>query len=769
MQSDGANEAGVARWAVGTPYKLSFFSTLPDRTREVARALRPAAGREEIGITVNLGHPDLIVAYPVGGPGENLARRGTLPHLTGSSQVFAFDWVRTDGRQPSFLVPFTPGLDAGWCRLVSLVKLDPRTVATSGLEAEWRFLDGLCDLETGADLRISLLGTLSWPEVIVVITGTSLEAVFNHLYEVFRRTGSSPPTVHRTLTFTCLAEGVLSEDQEEYRRAIPASFKDNLVDSDAGPAATRPSDPVLVSHVQVNSATIAAPELVRRLQDDFQDVQYTLGGTDLVCRPAVGQTWEQFLWKVLRLRDQDTLVASTRLVVGRRLPREEVNPEASDEAAPSPTTVELTEADVEVLSSLSVDVREGFARVVYAFCAAARDRLVASAVWDLIPFVRKMVEFARRKTGDRADEARKVRFLDRHVVQLKLGLEQRLAGVPSAMEHPSSRTAFVHGPMNRAFIAIEELNRHVVEEILGRPTWGFVTVRPSMGRFASDVQVVEVPASCLQDLGQMLPILHEAVHCAEEADDDGIFHYDSPAFLDLLRFLDIPMEDRPQFRSLVSDIGADVFVVERCLGGDLDIYLRSLAPDLQNALDSGLLAIAEALTVRIGAVYLSHLMLWDPGTLREKLADRAPISPGSVVNDLVQLYFNWLESNEIPLPDVPASAGEEGPVLDSDLRVLKKRAGAALARLLLVLPWVHCCLDLDRGKEGPVESPRVGGEGEIAGNPSVVSPLALLVDALRSGASAGHRVTLAAYLTLWHQGVVRAGSWAVSVPGCEPP
>ncbi len=761
-----------ADWRIGKSYKLSFFSTQPGKTRAVSRCLNAVLEQQvgcdsaSLGILVNLGHPDLLVSYPISSLDNNLAKAGTIKGITGSNQVIMFDWEPTSNLRPHYLVPYRARLAAGSCRLVSLVKLSMMEIHKNGLLAEWEFLNRVKDLEPDGNIKISLLGTVSWPECLLVIDGSDLGELFHHLYRINRECAVNPPSFHKSLTFTCLPIDVLSDDRAVFDSTIPSSFRERRVwwlqeGSDSA------HEGMLISHLQVCSTTVAAPELARRLQQRFHSIQYTLGTTDLICRPRKDEYWADFLWNVLELRRTEPSIVTTRLIVGMNLPMEKKMEEGSPGLAFSrhvelPAPIEINEEHVKMLAELGPGVRESVARAIYTFNATLQDPVVSSTLWDMLPFVQKMVEYISMVPEKPLPTNQKTRWLERHSFQLKLGFEQRIAGIPSALEHLPSRVATLHGPQNRILVGLGALVRHIVEKKLARKWHGFITVRATMGKFGSDVQVVEVPAqqTLAPDLRGMLPVLHEAVHCAESGDNNQgieLFRYDTAAFQSLVTALKLDERDLPQFRRLVSDIGADIFVVEHCIAGCYNLYFESIIDELASAIECGLWVLVEQLLVRTGCVYLSWVMLHETQKLAGFLpSESIPIVPRLALERVTRDYWNWLRQKKIDLSALPEGRPEAQKVME--------RVDLALQRLIILLPWIHVCLDLDRGcpeantryssTEHQREQAVNNREGILPADPSAVDPIELLLRKSSRKVSNNLQHTLSTYLVLWHQGIV---------------
>lgn len=708
--------AGIP-WRVGTPtYKLSLVITRAERTREVAGQLQGFLQRRGGTLHMVLGSFDLAMLYPWESHADSLARDGTIPGIIGSTSVVFFPWVHSDQR-----CDFDPVLPPGQVRIISLVKLCPTLVGEHGLRAELRLLDAVRALgeRLGSSVRIDLMGTMSWYECVLCITGADHRDLMRAYLSLCQEEWSPEcrrPLVFHTHTWLCLPGGaVLAPGSAELGEILPPSMALGLDEGHAEDSLGRAA-----CHVHVRTVVAASPSLVSALRRRFDSVDYCLGSTDLVCRPHPDTIWSQLIHDLVELRCEQVGVASTNLVVG--FPGVHADREAPPVQQPSVERlwVNLEPRTIEALERLGEGIREGVTKSVYSFNAYIQDPVVSSAFLDLVAYVRALPELAEPVLEEHPSHYHRVNLLARTVHQFKRGFEQRVAGTFEAMDQLPTRFTTVNGAQNRTLLAIEGLVDSVITGPLARTWHGFATSSPTLSAFRSEAGVVECPRDRTTSIRALFPLLHEAVHCAEQ--QQPILGLDDEAFLALASRWVADPEDHVLHRRL-SDIAADLFAVEYGLRGELAPYLDIVRAWLQD-FHHDHVGLVQTL-IRAACVFVGHTLIHAPpdptGSPRETFhqlmasfwADLEPhvaTEDRQMANKSLPPYLpmvNWLlwRMGLTPGARQPSGAGRldirplpplEGSVIDLDHTLPATLLAEAVVRpvqgsdtVVVLLSWWH--------------------------------------------------------------------------------
>lgn len=694
-------------------------------------------------------------------PGKNLAGTGTTEGVLSSSEIFCVPWTTTSPRAGTPWRAFTPNLRSGHCRLISFMKLSPRVVAEVGLRAEFALLDHLAHADAGGDgVEVSALATLAWPEILVTFDAPDVgSALHRYLACCHEAEFAGRRLVHKTFSFLCFHSDIFSVDKETFERALPI-FPDATADRSGS------SDRPFHLHGLLRSTTDASSQLARSIASRYPSTEFTLGPTDILLDPSDPDARGEFVWDMLNYRRIEPTIHGSRIVVGAPVDgvesgREDGSRTPTTSYQPSPphaAIIRLDRNDILTVEKLGPHLSETLIRSLYAFNSLLQDPVESSAWWDMIANLNLM---RREATADAApqDLLEKRRWMARHLSTFKKGYEQRSAGTFTAFDAPPTPVVTLQGGLNRLLIALQQVVWSAAHHELGREWSGFAVVGSPGSNFQVEAGVVEIPFEHLglpcanhpsAGVRNLFPLLHESLHAADTV--DPVFDLEGPVFMEFQAYATEAAEARPAtndraaegtaLRLLLTEIGADSFAVEICLGGDLDTWVRAAREYLDRSLEDGTDIRSERLLTRFACLYMGSVLRHEPARMEEELPD-VSASSNPTFDSLLCSFWTWLDQTL------------EEPKIKEDLRT---KVTTATAYLAAYLPYLYKRLDLLPLPDTP-PSPReppnvVHGPVDLA-DPDLRAE-ALLAEALVDPCTdLDHMMTL--YLTWWDLGIRRLG------------
>ena len=661
------------RWRVGQdPFFLTLLKTRPSKTNKVCSHLRDALLNLAKGdhpekhslILAAMGGFDIAVLYRWQSPEKMLANYGTWEGILGGTDIVCFPW--SPGEKPGTVrtpfVEFDPKLLGHGCYILSLVKLDPFEVSKKGLRFEHEFLDEVaCTPADQTEIKVSVLGMVGWAECLLLVTGKSICGLLEHFIKLQALPNRETKHffIHKSYSFLCMPGELFSDNPDVSRKAIAESFPDDDIILPEG----KECPGSLVPHLHLTTTAEGARYLAQQIRSlwpsNFDSIEYVLGQPDLLCRPKAKQKWRDFVSAVIDIRTKKEFLPyllSTSIMVER----------ISDDGPPAEVSsngfalrfkpLTLSQDDVTQLSELSKPIGEAVTKSIYTFNSLMQNDIYASAYTDMYAFVRHLHKVALRQPDNRLMAIEQQRWIDRHVAQLKFGLEQRAAGTFIELDHHAVGVVSPRGGHNRLMLSLEGLVHWILKTHFNCEWGGFVTVGSGGSYFHTEVGVMDVPMDRLLELSKLWPIFHEAVHCAIEI--KPFLDYASNEFIDLLRQAQDQNDgsnykqnqkeanvknkeyEEWRLRRLLTEIAADIFVVQICLDWNVKRYFQLGQEFVERSLTGRDQKVTEQLLVRLACIYLLDKMLHFG---KDVILPPVPDAPYKAVKKLLATYWDWAQ------------------------------------------------------------------------------------------------------------------------------
>lgn len=206
--------------------RVVLFRVLPGREVEVGRLLQQRC--REIGLPGRDIHIfRLFGSYDLGLIQNNsklttsdLARLGTIPGITGSTEYVCYSWTHKTGHKfvESFHLAHLSKPLLGLCFL----KINPLLTLRHGVRPEIQCMKHLAQVEP----TVQVLCTLSWAEMLLLIPDSSLKSILDRIENVFPkliladRDNRKEPFAEKTLTILGHALDI-SDPNAPKRRVVP--------------------------------------------------------------------------------------------------------------------------------------------------------------------------------------------------------------------------------------------------------------------------------------------------------------------------------------------------------------------------------------------------------------------------------------------------------------------------------------------------------------------------------------------------------------------
>jgi len=357
-------------------FRLSLLSVVPGREFEVAAALSSELVRLEASGTVRhfkllkvFGAYDLLVLYETTDFGADLLTAGVVPGILHHTEVLSFGWSEKDSNT----------FDNFWQNPhpvfgFSFFKFKPHL---SNLKLECLFVRHMMT----RDVSLQYLGTVGWAESIIITSGETIPAVFDHAHAV---TGTylldkhRPPTRFPLKTFTVVAidHKVLSS-----ARRISRAFGDEPL-ANGG----------LFAQIFMSCRPEHVHQIAKAAKAAFrtEKVDLAVGPYD-VCVDLDGarlRTWAALISALLRFRrDNSTKLLATSVqfqALADRMPAPRL--ESAGDTGPTPL-IDLSKDDLDSMGRLDETTRYSLVRSFYVFNSLIQHDLIGDAFYDLVPFM----------------------------------------------------------------------------------------------------------------------------------------------------------------------------------------------------------------------------------------------------------------------------------------------------------------------------------------------------------------------------------------------
>ena len=602
--------------AVGrTLYRLVLFKTRQPKTATIVAEIRSRLvgilrkkweQQEErrdpyVAIWAVAGVFDLAVLYECPDYHPDLLRLGTLPGVMNSTEfpAYAWEWKAPDGSNRSSFRPPAEDAIVG----TGLIRFRKDLVDSHGLNLETRFVEYCMERNAGRDagLQYSLLGTLAWPEVIVLAPSRSVSGATRDILDAtsiqLDDSPTSPRILQKTWSFLSFPHDTFDH---ENANAVWTNIRDEPI-LPANPAREGTDDPhVAIPIMYLDCPAAVWPEVSQAFlnEQSFPICDVVLGGDDLalrLCRPVAAAktagpvpTWGQFLTSVAKCRSDSFLsemVRSTHIVISQQVARREIpNGKAlSSEYAKAvegeirSARVELTQEETDLILSIGDPVGHLVVSAIYTFDAHLEDPIHSACCQDMIAFVQRLKERAIVVAHGRDNPAflaEQARYLNSYVNAVLDGLEQRTLGSFLCVELPSVRPSPLDGGFQRLIGAYHGFFARLYSDMLPHVTtdWdGFVSIAGPTQSHYSVGGAVNIPMDAAHDPTKLWPLFHEVLHVAQNI--EALLPYDKQ--LDLaMDWWGISSEkaERDRIRVFLEEAAADLLMFRAGFSGDFEMY-----------------------------------------------------------------------------------------------------------------------------------------------------------------------------------------------------
>jgi len=538
------------------PIKIACIQTAPGKEMQVKEDLQAACrslGIKRYLFLKGLGSFDIIFLYATDDFSVNLRQAGPIFGILKSNLLLCYPYAKKKVEEVFDLV------SAKKMTSFCLLKISP------WLRNYYPEIDVMLRryIPQQAD-NWSVLGSLGWNELIIMISHDDVESICNDVFTLsslyLKSKEDSLSVIIKTLSFIGINYGILptvKDIQKGFERtklilARNSSFRKRLNEGKLCVSAT----------IEVTSKPMHVTAIKKYFRAKGFEPSDLLGKSDILLTPNEEVTWAHLLATVLHFREnfrRRVFATNTRI----RLVDERAYPKDWKEIEGRIPPYKFEYSDV--TKAFGKDMASTLANHFYTLNALFQNPLCGSVYADMANYPKYVVDRGKHLTKHGGES---LHFAQGARKALTLGAELRSYGTYETIEEVTGRFSEFRGGCQLSLLATEFLPSHVFET-LGQPWRGFViTGEP---RFFHVNEVISVPNEALWNPQRWWALYHEIAHILIDYSQDWL-SYDLAV---VQQFLANKLYPAFWFDQL-EELTAEVVGFELGFYGDYDTFFKLL-------------------------------------------------------------------------------------------------------------------------------------------------------------------------------------------------
>ena len=556
--------------------KISFIQTIPGYEglveSELQSACKKIATIDDYVFFKGLGSFDIILVYATKDFGSNLREAGPIKHILKSNLLLCYPYLSRDIKDIFSLLK--KQLFTAFC----LLKIDP------GLKLRYPKID-LHFREFINHPDASLLGSLGWNELIILLSGNAIDNICqyisNNTSTYFKTKQENLPAILKTMSFVGINYDKIPSSNILKNFDKTKDIFDNITELNKPICATTPFSTNL--SINISAKSIYFKEIETYFKSKGFEFSKLLGKHDILVKlnKKSGITWSHFLATILHFRSsKQNKIFSTNTRISFQEREDDRKPLKVKDLS---TEVKPLKFNYKVLKNiLGKNMTSHLSNLFYTLNSLLQNPLTGSIYADMRKYpdyVLRTVKEAKKYNPMALDQ---LAFVSGNA--LGRGIEVRSYGTYETIEEVTGRFAEFRGGCQVSLIAMELLPYTIMKKLnaLVNPSnkesedlsWhGFITVTGEP-KFSHINDVINVVTEALWSPQYWWAIYHEIAHI--------IFEKLRPIVENRISFAKYMANRDDNAIDELIEFCAEAIGYELGFFGDYDLYLSRLWTYLAN-------------------------------------------------------------------------------------------------------------------------------------------------------------------------------------------